>query len=165
MPGNYWKLGLIYLLFPKARIIHCVRNAVDTCLSIYFQNFANAPKYTNDLGNIGRVYKIYRQLMGHWRRVLAYPILDVHYEELVNNQETVSRRLVEYCGLPWDGQCLKFQDNPRIVMTASHDQGRRSIYKTSVHRWKNYQSLIEPLLNELGNVSVISENFSVESLE
>jgi hypothetical protein len=153
MPANYWYLGLIYLLFPKARVIHCVRNPLDTCLSIYFQNFANAHKYTNNLKSIGRVYTIYRQLMGYWRSVLEYPIMDVQYEELLANQEAVSRRLVEYCGLPWDGRCLQFQDNPRMVMTASHDQVRRAFYKTSINRWKNYQPFIGPLLAELGNVS------------
>ena len=152
MPGNYWNLGLIYLLFPKARVIHCVRNPLDTCLSIYFQDFANAHLYTNDLKSIGRGYNIYRQVMEYWRRVLKYPILDVHYEELVANQEGVSRRLVEYCGLPWDEHCLHFQDNPRMVMTASHDQVRRAIYKTSTDRWKNYQAFIGPLIEGLGNV-------------
>jgi len=153
MPANYWYLGLIYLLFPKARVIHCRRNPLDTCLSIYFQNFANAHNYTNNLKSIARVYAIYRQLMDYWQRILEYPIMDVQYEELLANQEAVSRRLVEYCGLPWDGQCLKFQDNPRLVMTASHDQVRRAIYKTSINRWKNYQPFIGPLLAELGDGS------------
>ncbi len=102
--------------------------------------------------------------MEYWQRVLHYPVLDGHYEDLVKSHEIVSRRLVEFCGLPWDEQCLKFQDNPRMVMTASHDQVRRAIYKTSMYRWKNYQTFLEPLLAELGDVLGNADN-PVEPLE
>lgn len=157
MPGNYWYCGLIYLLFPRARIIHCTRDPLDTCLSIYFQNFSVGHEYTKDLRSVGRVYGIYRKLMAHWRQVLEYPMLDIRYEELVGNQEDVTRRLVEFCDLPWDERCLRFQDNPRIVLTASHDQVRRPIYTSSRQRWKNYRPFIGELMDELHSAGVATE--------
>ena len=151
LPWNFWHLGMVDLLFPGARVIHCTREPLDTCVSIYFQNFVDGHEFGRDLREIGRVYNIYRQLMDHWRSVLEYPMLEVDYEELVADPETSSRRLIEFCGLPWDDQCLQFHDNDRLVMTASADQVRRPIYKTSIQRWKNYQAFLGPLISELEN--------------
>ena len=150
MPANFWNLGLISLLFPKGRVIHCQRDPVDTCLSIYFQNFSEGHGFAYDLREIGKAYNLYLQMMEHWGKVLDYPILNINYEELVNNQESVTRRLLDFCDIAWDDKCLQFQDSERMVYTASSDQVRRPIYKSSLSRWKNYQAFLGPLIEELG---------------
>lgn len=151
MPWNFVHLGLLELLFPGARVIHCKRHSIDNCLSIYFQNFSSGHKFSFDLAETGKIYNLYLQLMAHWQSILKIPILEVKYEELVNNQEDVSRRMVEFCGLPWDKQCLEFQNNKRLVMTASTDQVTKPMYKSSIQRWKYYQPFISPLTEELNS--------------
>ena len=146
MPHNFTLLGLIELLFPGSRVIHCVRDPVDTCLSIYFQRFNSHHWYARDLGDLGKYHRQYHRLMAHWKEVLRIPIMDVQYEELVENQEEVSRKLVEFTGLKWDDRCLQFHESARVVKTASYDQVRRPMYKNSVGRWKNYEKFLEPLM-------------------
>lgn len=148
LPGNFMHLGLIELLFPGARIIHCMRNPLDTCLSCYSQNF-NGHEYTHDLSHLGVFYREYQRLMQHWRSALRVPMLEVQYETLIEHTEQGSRRLIEFCGLPWDERCLRFYENERTVITASYDQVRRPIYKTSAERWRNYESYIGPLRTAL----------------
>ena len=150
MPQNFLHLGLIALLFPRARIIHCRRDARDVCLSIYFQNFSAAHGYANDLENIGRYYRDYERLMGHWKLVLDTPVFDLRYEGLVEDFEGTVRRLLEFCGLDWDPACLDFHKSRRIVGTASYDQVRQNIYKGSVGRWQHYEKHLSPLLKILG---------------
>jgi tetratricopeptide (TPR) repeat protein len=144
-PANYMVLGFLTGLFPNARIIHCVRDPLDVCLSIYFQSFQEGHEYSWDLMDIGRYYCLYTRLMRHWRTVMADRFLDVNYEELVAAPEGSSRRLIEYCGLPWDDQCLRFYETRREVKTASLWQVRQPIYKTSARRWQNYARYLEPL--------------------
>ncbi|MDH5570788.1 MAG: sulfotransferase [Gammaproteobacteria bacterium] len=145
MPHNFYLVGLIQLLFPGARVIHCRRDPMDTCLSIYFQDFSEVHKYAKDLFNIGTHYNQYQRLMDHWKQVLSIPILDIHYEELVSDQETVTRRLLEFCGLEWDKNCLQFHSIKRTIDTASVDQVRQPLYTKSVKRWKNYEKYIDEL--------------------
>jgi tetratricopeptide (TPR) repeat protein len=146
MPHNFLHLGLFHLCFPKARVIHCRRNPVDTCLSIYFQNFPALHPYAYDFNDLVPFYQQYLRLMAHWRSVLpADRFLEVQYEELVADQENQSRRLVEFAGVPWDDRCLQFQDNKRSVRTASVWQVRQPMYRTSVARWKRYEDFIGPL--------------------
>jgi hypothetical protein len=146
MPHNFLHLGLIHAVFPRARIIHCRRNPVDTCLSVYFQNFPTLHPYSNDLGDLASFFEQYRRLMAHWHSVIDPAVLmEVEYEELVGNQEAVSRRMVEFCGLEWDDRCLAFHRNPRPVLTASSWQVRQPVYKDSVARWKQYESHLGPL--------------------
>jgi len=149
MPGNFMYLGFIEQAFPGARIIHCRRNPLDTCLSGYFQNFGGAQNYMNDLGDLGFVYRCYRRMMAHWRQVLTMPMLEVHYEDLVASPETVIRGLVEFCGLPWDEQCLSFHSSERYVNTSSYDQVRQPMYTRSVGRWKHYDHQLGPLREAL----------------
>ncbi len=149
MPNNFLHLGTIQLLFPDARIIHCMRDPLDTCLSCYFQNFFAQHPYTNDLGHLGAYYNGYERLMAHWKQTLDLPIFDIRYEDLVENQETKSREMIEFIGLEWDEACLKFHENKRIGRTASYDQVRQPIYKGSVARWRNYESHLEPLRKAL----------------
>lgn len=152
MPQNFNHLGLIALLFPDAKIIHCVRDPLDTCLSCYFQNFGSPNTgmgYTTDLATLGAYYRQYQRLMQHWKATLEIPVLEVSYEALVADQEKVTRQLLEFCGLPWDEQCLKFYDSRRMVGTPSYDQVREPIYRKSVQRWKHYERFLEPLKKAL----------------
>lgn len=144
---NYRQLGVIQSLLPKARIVHCRRDPRDTCLSIYFSNMLPAKHaYACDLSNLGVVYRQYERLMAHWVDVLDLPILEVVYEELVEDLENQTRRLIEFCSLPWDESCLQFHQTGRSVMTLSYDQVRRPIYRTSMGRWRSFKAHLSPLL-------------------
>jgi tetratricopeptide (TPR) repeat protein len=145
MPHNFYLVGLIQLLFPGAKIIHCQRDPIDTCLSIYFQDFSEAHKYAKDLFNIGTHYYQYQRLMDHWKQVLSIPILDLNYEDLVSNQESETRRILEFCELEWDDSCLQFHNVKRTIDTASFDQVRQPLYTKSVNRWKRYEAHLDEL--------------------
>ena len=151
MPSNFLFAGLIHLSLPNAPIIHTVRDPVDTCLSCFSKLFTGEQNYTYDLAELGRYYRQYQSLMAHWKRVLpAGRILDVRYEELVDDVEGQARRIVAHCGLEWDPRCLSFQENERPVRTASATQVRQPVYKSSVGRWRPYRAFLAPLLQELG---------------
>lgn len=153
MPGNYEQLGLIAILFPKARIIHCRRNPLDTCLSIYFQNFSLQHHYANQLTDLGLQYRAYLRLMEYWEKVLGNRILTVHYEDTVQDLDKASHRLIDFVGLPWDENCLKFHATERVVKTASYWQVRQKLYSHSVGRWRNYEPWLGPLVEALGDSS------------
>jgi len=144
MPHNYLHLALIAVLFPKARIVHCRRDPMDLCISIYFQNFKWLP-YAASLENIAFYHRQYERLMEHWRSVLPVPSHEVVYEELVADPPTVSRALVAACGLDWDERCLSFYRTERIVQTASKLQVRQPIHRRSLGRWKPFDAHLEPL--------------------
>jgi hypothetical protein len=125
MPYNFLHVGLIHVLFPQARIIHCVRNPLDTCLSCYTTLFTHGHEFSYDLTEAGLYYRNYAQLMAHWRTVIpADRLLEVTYENVVDDFETQARRLVEFCGLPWSEECLRFHETTRPVRTASLHQVR-----------------------------------------
>ena len=142
LPDNFQHIGLIHLMLPNARIVHAMRDPMDSCFSCFSRLFiANNLGYTYNLGAVGRYWVSYHELMAHWRQVLPEGrILDVPYELMVSDFENQARRLVEYLGLPWDERCLGFHTNRRVVKTASVAQVRRPIYKTSVARWKHYEA-------------------------
>lgn len=145
MPSNFFRLGLIHHLFPRARFIHCRRNPLDTSLSIYFTQFDTGHEYAYDRADIVFYFQYYQRLMAHWRRVLPRDrMLEIDYKELVTDPESVSRRMIEYCGLEWNESCLGSQVRSGSVNTASLWQARQPIYKTSCERWRNY----EPWLGE-----------------
>lgn len=150
MPGNFNFIGLIDILFPGARIIHCMRDPLDTCLSCYFQDFSRTQDYSYNLTHLGLFYRDYERLMAHWKRVVRVPVLDISYEDLVSHQEQVSRKLVDFCGLEWDDRCLHFHRTGRFVATASYDQVRRPIYSSSTRRRDKYREFIAPLIEALG---------------
>lgn len=145
MPGNFFYLGYISILFPRAKIIHCKRNSLDACLSIYFQAFQSGHQYSFDLKNLGYWYLDYLRLMEHWNGVLGDNILDINYDDTVNNTEATARKLIEFCGLEWDDNCLEFHKQEREVKTASQWQVRQPVYKTSLERWKRYDKHIDVL--------------------
>jgi len=145
MPQNFQYLGLITLLFPRAHIIHCRRNPMDNALSIYFQQFSGFHRYATDLEDIGIYYRAYDRLMKHWESVIDIPIHTVHYEDMVENQKATSRAMLDYCGIDWDDAVMEFYRSPRAVTTASYDQVRQPLYKTSRERWRNYEAHLERL--------------------
>lgn len=149
MPMNFLHLGLIALLFPRARIIHCVRDPVDTCFSNFIQLFAEGHEFSYDQQELGTFYGNYRRLMTHWNSVLPLQIHEVVYESIVSNQETEIRQLLEHCNLPWDEQCLQFHQHERSVQTASQWQVRQPVYNSAVKRWKKYEQHLEPLKQTL----------------
>jgi len=150
MPNNFVFAGLIHLALPHASIIHTVRDPVDTCISCFSKLFTEGNFQTYDLAELGRYYRHYRALMAHWHRVLPQGrILDVSYEETVADLESVARRVVAHCGLPWDPSCLDFHRTKRVVRTSSAAQVRQPIYASSVGRRHRYGSLLAPLLAEL----------------
>lgn len=152
MPGNFLHLGLIAVMFPGARVLHCVRDPLDTCLSVFFQSFNVSHSYATDLTSVGAYYREYVRLMDHWKAVLDLPILDVRYAELVTEAERVSREMVDFVGLPWDDNCLRFHDAKRTVATASYDQVRRPVYTSSLGRWRHYERHLGPLIEVLGDI-------------
>jgi tetratricopeptide (TPR) repeat protein len=150
-PGNFHFAGLIHLALPNAKIIHTIRDPMDTCISCFSRHFTNEQNATYDLGELGRYYKRYDRLMAHWRRVLPVgSILDVRYEDVVADLEGQARRIISYCGLPWDDRCLSFHETERPVYTASAVQVRRPIYKSAVGRWRAYEEYLGPLVHALG---------------
>ncbi len=155
MPSNYYFAGLIHLALPNAKIIHTMRDPLDTCLSCFSRLFTAEQNYTYDLGELGRYYRRYERLMAHWRRVLpAGRILELRYEDVVADLEQQARRIIAYCGLPWDDRCLSFHETDRPVRTASATQVRQPIYTSAIGRWHAYEQHIEPLLNGLGIAAV-----------
>ena len=150
MPHNFVNLWLVALMLPDARIIHCRRNPLDTCVSIFTQVFRKSHAYKNDLRTLGLYYRKYLELMAHWTRVLPVPMHEIHYEDLVADQEDTSRRLVEFCGLDWDPACLDFHHGSRTVLTASSLQVKKRMYNTSIDRWKRYAKHLGPLMEGLG---------------
>lgn len=150
MPGNFLYLGMIAVLFPRAKFIHCLRDPVATCLSCYQQPFSTGQFFSYDLVELGKYYLGYRKLMQHWHRVLPGRIYDIEYERLVQDQQVESRKLVEACGLEWDERCLDFSRSERSVITASVQQVRKQIYNDSVKRWLPYRKHLQPLLDVLG---------------
>lgn len=145
MPLNYMALGLIHCLFPRAKIIHCLRDPVDTCLSIYITPYDQGAEFCYERASIVSAYREYSRLMEHWRHVLPpEALLEINYEELVADQEGVARRMIDFCGLEWDEACLRHEENERAVRTPSRWQVRQPVYGTSVERWRRY----EPWLRE-----------------
>jgi hypothetical protein len=150
MPANFRNIGLMAVMFPRARIVHCRRDPMDNCLSIYFQNFGKGNGFAYDQVDLGNFYNDYRELMKAWHEVKPLRILDLQYEEVVADPERKACELIEFIGLPWDDRCLKFHEKERAVRTASAWQVRQPIYKRSVARWRRYEKHLQPLADTLG---------------
>ena len=152
MPNNFTHLGLIHLILPNARIIDARRNPLASCFSNFKQHFAMGQLFTYGLENIGRFYREYVELMAHYDAVLPGRVHRVFYERMVEDTESEVRRLLDYCGLPFEESCLRFYENERIVRTASSEQVRRPIYKDGVDHWRHYEPWLSPLKEALGPV-------------
>ncbi|MFC7289954.1 sulfotransferase [Herminiimonas glaciei] len=151
MPANFLYAGLIPMILSGARIIHCRRDPVDTCLSCYSKHFVGEQLFTYDLTELGEFHRAYQILMSQLRQVLpADRFIEVDYEAVVDNLEAEAQRLVAFIGLPWDEACLQFHKTRRVVRTASVNQVRQPIYKTSKGRWQKHAAYLGPLLAALG---------------
>ncbi len=149
-PWNFLHIGMIELLFPNARIVHCTRDPLDICVSIYFQNLnARSEPYASDLDHIAAYYCDYQRITKHWSSSSNLPILDLQYETMVENQEEQTRRLLDFLDLEWQPDCLRFFETKRVVNTASYAQVRQPIYKSSVNRHVNYAHHIERIAARL----------------
>lgn len=151
MPGNFTYLGLIRLILPDAKVIHCRRDPADTCLSIFKNHLSGDHRYAHDLRALGEYYVLYEDLMAHWRGVLPGYIHDIRYEDLIADQASETRSLLEFCGLEWDDACLEFHRTTRPVRTASFEQVRRPLYRDSIRQWKRYEKELTPLLGVLSH--------------
>ncbi|NQU57368.1 MAG: sulfotransferase [Rhodospirillales bacterium] len=152
LPHNFEHLGLIALMFPNAKIIHLVRDRRDVAISNYFTNFKmkrGGMGFAFDLANIGHMINDHDRIMAHWREVLPVPIYDLAYEDLVDDQEETTRKLLDFVGLEWDARVMDFHKTERAVKTASVWQVRQPIYKTSKERWRRYEKHLGPLLDVL----------------
>jgi hypothetical protein len=156
MPRNFRHIGLINLMLPNARIVDARRHPLDSCLGSYKQLFFKGQPFTYDLFELGEYYLEYRRLMDHWHKLLPGYVLEIHYEDMVSDQEKQTRRLLEYCGLPWEDACLEFHETERAIDTASSEQVRQPIYASSVNNWRNYEEhlaelidILQPVLKDL----------------
>ena len=150
MPENFFYVGMIKAMMPNAKIIHCRRDPMDTCLSNFKNNFDIEVPYAYDLEELGGYYKTYAELVDHWKAVLPGFIYDVQYEELVSDPKRRIGDLLDHCGLPFDDACLSFHKTKRVVQTASMYQVRQPIYTTSVGSKAHYQDKLKPLNEALG---------------
>jgi hypothetical protein len=140
-------LGVIHAVFPRARVIYLRRDPIDSCLSCYFQQFSQDLDFALDLSDLAHYYRQHQRLMEHWRSVLpAQTLLDVPYADLVADQGSWTRRIVNFLGLEWDERCLDFHRTERTVLTSSFWQVRQKIYRSSVGRWRHYEKFLGPLL-------------------
>jgi tetratricopeptide (TPR) repeat protein len=150
LPLNFMMIGLIKIALPNAKIIHCVRDPRDTCLSIYKQNFNTGNyRFAYDLKTVAQFHNLYRKLMDHWRQVIPGAVYDIEYESLTRNPEQEIRKLLSICDLEWQENCLHFDQSEGLVKTASFYQVRQPMYTSSVQLWERYEEFLEPLLSEL----------------
>jgi tetratricopeptide (TPR) repeat protein len=149
-PMNYLYLGLIAMLYPKARIVLCMRDPMDNCLSIYRQPLTGPHAYAHDLETLGQFYALHTQLARHWQEMFRSRLLVLRYEELVDNPEQVTRGLLAHCGLPFDSACLAFHETDRQIRSPSASQVRQPLYSSSVGAWRKYEHHLAPLKKALG---------------
>lgn len=154
MPGNFWNIGLIRLLFPNARIVHVKRNAVDTLLSCFQQNFTVGQSFSNGFDSAAHHYAMYERVMAHWAEWEPGCFYTIRYEELVENVESTARGMIEYLGLEWDPACAAPHKAGGTVRTASIWQARQPVYRTSMARWRRYETELQPLLEKLDEYGV-----------
>lgn len=152
LPTNFIYIGYILSMFTNAKIIHLKRHPIDTCLSIYFQNFNSENKYSFDLDNLVFWYRKYHELMIYWKDLYGDRILNINYNDIVDNTEEISKLIIEYCGIDWDENCLSHHKTDRAIHTASQWQARQPIYKTSKERWRNYEYYFPELVQGLSDL-------------
>ncbi|MEX2495968.1 MAG: sulfotransferase [Woeseia sp.] len=152
MPNNFQHIGLIHFILPRAKIIDARRHPMAGCFSCYKQLFARGQTFTYDLSDLGHYYRDYLRLMDHWDEVLPGRVLRVQYEEMVADSEAQIRRLLDYCGLEFEQQCLRFYENERAVRTPSSEQVRQPIYREGLEQWRHFDKHLEPLKQALGPV-------------
>ena len=143
-PANFFSIGLIKLIFPKAKVINCHRTPEDNCLSIYKNHFTSLKiKYAYNLDEIVDYYNLYTDLMNHWKKVLPNFVYNISYENLVSNTRSEIKNILKFCDLEWHDSCLSFYKNTRPIKTASDTQVRKRIYKSSINTWLNYKDYLK----------------------
>jgi len=148
MPSNCFYIGMIYRMLPTAKIIHAIRDPMDSCFSCFTHLFKESMTFAYDQTALGNYYALYAETMKHWQLVAPEnTVFDLPYEQMVEHTELCSKQLIAHIGLPWDPNCLQFYKNDRIVKTASLTQVRKPIYKTSVKRWQHFADALQPLLH------------------
>ncbi len=150
MPNNFRHIGLIHMILPNAKIIDARRHPMACCFSGYKQLFAEGQEFTYDLSDMGRYYRDYVELMKHWDDVLPGKVLRVHYEDVVADLENQVRRILDYCGLPFEEACINFYETERSVRTPSSEQVRQPIYQSGLEQWRNFEPWLTPLEQALG---------------
>ena len=151
MPNNFRHIGLIKMILPNAKIIDARRHPMACCFSVFKQLFAEGQEFSYSLDDVARYYRSYLKIMEHWDAALPGQICRVHYEDVVADLENEVRRILDYCGLPFHADCLKFHRTDRAVRTASSEQVRQPIYNSGLEQWKNYADFLQPLSDALGN--------------
>jgi tetratricopeptide (TPR) repeat protein len=151
MPNNFRHLGLIHLMLPNARIIDARREPMACCFSNFKQLFAQGQEFTYGIEDIARYYRTYLELMRHWDIALPGRILRVHHEDVVDDLEGAIRRILDFCGLAFEPQCLEFHKTERSIRTASSEQVRQPLYREGVDQWKHFEPYLEPLESALGD--------------
>jgi Sulfotransferase family len=144
-PLNYLYAGMIARALPRARIIALARDPIDSCFAMYKTLFAGAYPFSYDLSDLGQYYAAWHRLMRHWQAVLGERLLIVHYEDLVDDQEPVTREILAHCGLDWENACLAFQEQRSAVTTASAVQVRQGMYSSSIGKWRRFERQLAPL--------------------
>ena len=157
-PFNFLYCGLIRKAFPQARIVHLVRDPMDTCYAVFKTLFSQACFFSYDLDELADYYIVYRQLMDHWHQLMPGFILNVRYEELVSNPLDVSRQIADYVGLSWSSELIEVQNVTGQSSTASAAQVREPIYTTSVSRWRHFEAELEPVRRKLAAANIVDEN-------
>ena len=152
MPNNFAYVGFIQLALPNARIIDARRHPLGCCFSVFKQHFARGQNFSYDLGDLGRYYRDYVELMAHFDAVLPGRVHRVIYEQLIDDTESEVRRLLDYCGLPFEAACLRFYENDRAVRTASSEQVRQPIFRDALEHWRHFEPWLGPLKQALGPV-------------
>ncbi|MBF0195974.1 MAG: tetratricopeptide repeat protein [Magnetococcales bacterium] len=153
MPSNFLYIGMIRLLLPNAKIIHSVRSPQDTCFSIFRENFIHFHPFAYNLTELGQYYRLYSKIMAHWHNLFPGAIYDIHYEKLTSNQEEETKKLLKYCDLGWNDNCLQFYKTARNVRTSSNFQVRQPMYTSSVNGWKRFEKQLQPLVDALGDLA------------
>ena len=156
MPNNFRYLGFIALLFPDAKVIHCVKNPMDACFSCYRRYFNHGQNFSYDLSELVRYYKAYSNLMAHWEKVLPLDIHRLSYEALVRDQRGTLQELMAFCELDWEDSCLEFHKSTRVIHTASRYQVRQPLYQSAIDAWTVFEKELKPLQEMLGELPEIS---------
>ena len=152
LPINFKWIGLIKLILPNSKIVHCTRNSRDICFSIFKNYFINPQlNFACNLEDIVYFYNLYNDLMKYWKKTLPEFIYELNYEKIINNPESEIRGLIKFCDLDWNSKCLEFYNNKRVIKTSSDTQVRRKIYKTSINSWKNYEDNLKDKFRKLSN--------------
>ena len=150
LPVNFKWIGLIKMILPNSKIIHCKRNPADICLSIFKQNFYTlGNEYSFNFDEIVEYYNNYLKFMKHWENIFPQEICCINYENLIHNQREETKKLLKFCSLPWENKCMEFTKTRRVVRTSSHSQVRKKIYPNSIEKWKNYKNFLNKYLKKI----------------